>query len=72
MRWHKKMGLVRKLLFGTDWPIHRFYGDQKKWVDTFSDLRDADVITESDYWMIMKENMSSLLPCITKQKTATI
>ncbi len=27
LSWFKQQGLVRKLLFGTDWPIHRQYGD---------------------------------------------
>jgi len=53
---------MRKLLFGTDWPIHRFYGDQKKWVDAFRDLRADGVVNEQEYAMIMRENIAGLLP----------
>ncbi|MET1253937.1 amidohydrolase family protein [Aliikangiella maris] len=60
MRWHKKRGLIRKLLFGTDWPIHRFYGSQKKWVEAFDDLRDSDVINQQEYESIMYKNTQGL------------
>lgn len=59
--WHKKRGLIRKLLFGTDWPIHRFYGSQKKWVDAFRELRDTEILTEQEYDNIMCKNMERLI-----------
>ncbi len=32
---HRRRGLARKLVFGTDWPIHRLAGGQKSAVATF-------------------------------------
>lgn len=34
---HRRRGLARKLVFGTDWPIHRFAGGQRVAVTTFLD-----------------------------------
>lgn len=37
-RWLLERGLHHKLLFGTDWPIHRLFGTQQRWVTSFLDL----------------------------------
>lgn len=37
-RWLLERGLHHKLLFGTDWPIHRLFGTQQHWVTSFLEL----------------------------------
>ncbi len=62
MNWHLARGLARKLLFGTDWPIHRFWGSQRDWVRKFTDLQAESLLTGEDIKNIMGENLRALLP----------
>jgi uncharacterized protein len=54
-------GLARKLLFGTDWPIHRLTGNQKSWVDQFLEIARALAIPEPDLELMLHRNAERLL-----------
>lgn len=56
MRWHKETGIVNKLLFGTDWPIHRMHGAQTKWLGAFNTLRDDGVLTNEELQNVLAGN----------------
>ena len=58
---HKSAGLLRKLLFGTDWPIHRMHGSQLQAVDAFRDCAMRGVITEEELDWIFYRNAAQLL-----------
>lgn len=52
---HKKNSVLRKLVFGTDWPIHRLQGDQQQWVEVFRDCARRGVISEEELsWLFYK------------------
>ncbi|MNG07270.1 Amidohydrolase [compost metagenome] len=61
MRYNIARGLSRKILFGTDWPIHRFFGTQKKWVETIQNLKTDNVISNNDLENIMYRNFQDLI-----------
>ncbi|MBC7502904.1 MAG: amidohydrolase [Herminiimonas sp.] len=58
---HKRAGLLRKLLFGTDWPIHRILGGQKQWADAFRDCAKRGIITEEELGWIFYDNAAQVL-----------
>jgi predicted TIM-barrel fold metal-dependent hydrolase len=58
---HKSAGLLRKLLFGTDWPIHRVYGNQMQWVEAFRDCARRGVITEEELDWLFYRNAAQVL-----------
>ncbi len=59
--WHLARGLEKKLLFGTDWPIHRFFGSQYDCVKVYRDLVTKGVLTKQQYEDIMGNNISRIL-----------
>lgn len=61
LRWHVSRGLCRKLLFGTDWPIFRFWGTQAKWVAEIRACRAAGLISEEEMNRIFSGNMEGIL-----------
>jgi len=58
---HKEAGLLRKLLFGTDWPIHRIYGGQAQWVEAFRDCASRGILTEEELDWIFCRNAAEIL-----------
>src|SRR5207244_1241211 len=62
LSWHIARGLAKKLLFGTDWPIHRFWGSQRNWVEKFTTLQTEGVLPEEDVNRILGENLFGILP----------
>ena len=61
LQWHVSRGLTRKLLFGTDWPIHRFFGSQQRWVNEIKNWETAGILSAQDTDNIFSGNMKSLL-----------
>lgn len=61
LKWITTRGLGRKLLFGTDWPIHRFLGSQSKWVEAIKSCRSDGVITQTDMDNIFFNNIKDIL-----------
>lgn len=61
LKWHLSRGLSRRLLFGTDWPIHRFFGSQQRWVNEIRNCEAAGVLSAEDTENILSGNMKSLL-----------
>ncbi|HEY6559898.1 MAG TPA: amidohydrolase family protein [Polyangiaceae bacterium] len=60
----KRRGLIRKLLFGTDWPIHCQYGAQKTWVGRLAGASDQTVagpLSESEAKWIREDNACEIL-----------
>lgn len=64
LRWHVARGLTRKLLFGTDWPIFRFWGSQSSWVKEIKDCRADGLISEEEMEDIFSNNMKGLLNAV--------
>lgn len=62
MRAHRRRGLCRKLLFGTDWPIHRFFGSQQKWVDAMRELERQGALSADELAGILGGNALRLIP----------
>ncbi|HQV04723.1 MULTISPECIES: amidohydrolase family protein [unclassified Novosphingobium] len=62
MRFHKENGILNKILFGTDWPIHRLLGAQKKWVDRFKQLCTDGILTQRELANIFGETFRSISP----------
>lgn len=58
---HKRNGILRKLLFGTDWPIHRLLGDQKEWVDAFRECARTGVVSEEELEWLFYRNAAEVL-----------
>ena len=54
---YKRRGLLRKLLFGTDWPLHKQYGTLESWV---GQLRDGP-LTEMELGWVLEENARDIL-----------
>jgi predicted TIM-barrel fold metal-dependent hydrolase len=52
---------VNKLLFGTDWPIHRLNGTQVNWVQAFLDAKEKGILSESELEKIFHLNIQKLL-----------
>lgn len=61
LKWHISRGLSRRLLFGTDWPIHRFWGSQKRWVNEIKECAKEGILSAEDTDNILSANMKSLL-----------
>ncbi|UUY08385.1 amidohydrolase family protein [Pseudomonas sp. J452] len=61
LQWHKSKGLLRKILFGTDWPIHRFYGNQTDWVNAFHKAVEDKILTTEELDWIFYKNSKALL-----------
>jgi uncharacterized protein len=61
LRRHKQRGLLRKLLFGTDWPIHRFFGNQKTWTAEMRKTVDKGVLTPEELDRILYFNAAELM-----------
>jgi predicted TIM-barrel fold metal-dependent hydrolase len=60
--WHIRRGLARKLMFGTDWPIHRFWGSQRDWVEKFTALEGESLLTGEEISNILGKNLFNILP----------
>lgn len=58
--WHRARGTLRKLVFGTDWPIHRFQGNQAEWTRAFAELKAEGVVSDAEYADIMGGNLLRL------------
>lgn len=67
-RWHDRLrehlsrGLSRKLLFGTDWPIYRLFGNQARWVAALRACAADGVISQRDLDGMLGGNLLELLP----------
>ncbi|MBY0205913.1 amidohydrolase family protein [Paenibacillus polysaccharolyticus] len=61
MKWNISKGLSKRVLFGTDWPIHRFFGRQKKWVEAVKDLERQHILSKQDLENIMFNNLHQIL-----------
>ena len=59
---HLNRGLGRKLLFGTDWPIHRFWGSQRDWVERIASLESESALPKEEMGNILGNNLLGLLP----------
>ncbi|HYD63447.1 MAG TPA: amidohydrolase family protein [Noviherbaspirillum sp.] len=70
---HKEAGLLRKLLFGTDWPIHRIHGGQPQWVEAFRDCASRGILSEEELGWIFYRNAAEILrePVMTKNREQT-
>ena len=62
INWHLSRGLGRKLLFGTDWPIHRFWGNQRDWVEKFTALESESLLPTAELNNILGNNLLRILP----------
>lgn len=58
---HKRNGVLRKLLFGTDWPIHRLLGDQRQWVEAFCQCARDGVISDEELDWLFCRNAAHVL-----------
>lgn len=58
---HLRDGLSHKLLFGIDWPIHRLFGSQKRWVEAFKGTCASIDMSAEDLERVMWRNFSSIL-----------
>jgi predicted TIM-barrel fold metal-dependent hydrolase len=58
---HLDRGLSRRLLFGTDWPIYRFFGAQANWVKAMRESA-AGILSEVDLENLFYRNIQSILP----------
>lgn len=61
LRWLVSRGMGKKLLFGTDWPIHRFGGTQARWVNEIKSCLAEGVIAADDAENIFFNNASAVL-----------
>jgi uncharacterized protein len=57
---HKRSGIMRKLLFGTDWPIHRLLGGQEQWVEAFRDCARRGVISDEELGWLFHRNAGQI------------
>jgi predicted TIM-barrel fold metal-dependent hydrolase len=58
---HKQRGLLHKLMFGTDWPIHRLFGGQRKWVDALRGCAEREVVTNRELDQMLYANAAEVL-----------
>jgi uncharacterized protein len=58
---HKQRGILRKLVFGTDWPIHRFFGTQQSWIAEMRKTVDKGLLTPQELDRILYGNAGELL-----------
>jgi uncharacterized protein len=62
---HKRRGLLRKLLFGTDWPIHRLAGGQVRWVEAFRGCVERGVLEPHELeWLFCRNAEQALGICL--------
>ncbi len=61
LKHHLSRKVVSRLLFGTDWPIHRFWGGQAKWVNEIKSYESEGLITQDDLQNIMSNNAKRIL-----------
>jgi predicted TIM-barrel fold metal-dependent hydrolase len=61
LRSHLRLRLGHKLLFGTDWPIHRFFGNQKKWVEALR-ATEGKGIASGDLANMFEHNARRIIP----------
>jgi predicted TIM-barrel fold metal-dependent hydrolase len=62
LKQHLHRNLSSRLLFGTDWPIHRFFGSQQTWVDAIEGTFRRGAIGKADLDNIFHDNVRRLLP----------
>jgi predicted TIM-barrel fold metal-dependent hydrolase len=48
----KRRGLLRKLLFGTDWPVHGQHGPQRPWVERLAGGPDGPLTPAEARWLL--------------------
>jgi predicted TIM-barrel fold metal-dependent hydrolase len=58
---HKQRGTTRKLLFGTDWPIHLLFGRQQEWVAEMRKAVDEGILTPEELDQIFFRNAAEVL-----------
>ncbi|HHG86447.1 MAG TPA: amidohydrolase [Bacteroidetes bacterium] len=61
IRRHLRKGLKKKLLFGTDWPIHFFSGKQVNAVSKLKKLHELGVFDDETYSLMMYKNFQRLI-----------
>lgn len=61
LRWHLERGLIHKLLFGIDWPIHRFFGSQRKWLEAFQAVCQECGVSPAQIERLQWKNFQQLL-----------
>lgn len=61
LQWHLARGLTHKLLFGLDWPIHRFFGSQRQWLDEFRRIGDECRVSPEQLERLLHGNFQELL-----------
>jgi predicted TIM-barrel fold metal-dependent hydrolase len=61
LKHHISRKVVSRLLFGTDWPIHRFWGGQAKWVNAIKSCESEGLISPDDLQNIMSNNAKRIL-----------
>lgn len=57
---HKQKGILRKLLFGTDWPVHRMAGKQIQWVSAVNALADKSILSRTELDDLFAGNFNRL------------
>ncbi len=62
INWHLSRGLGRKLLFGSDWPIHRFWGKQRDWVEKVTALEPELLMSKEQIDDVLGNNLLGILP----------
>jgi len=62
LRGHLAQGLGRKLLFGSDWPIYRFFGSQAHWVSVLKGYAAEGALSADDLEGLLCRNTQALLP----------
>lgn len=70
MLWHKSRGLLKKILFGTDWPIYRFWGSQYQWVTCIRELSNIG-FSDEEIGDILGRNLASILPTYSSEAMTT-
>jgi len=61
LKHHLSRKVMRRVVFGTDWPIHRFWGGQAKWVNEMKSYASEGVISQEDLENIMSNNAKKIL-----------
>ena len=61
LQWHLDRGLIHKLLFGIDWPIHRLLGSQRKWVDEFRRICSGFHLSPDEMDCLLFKNIQHIL-----------
>ncbi len=59
---HLSRRLEKRLLFGTDWPIHRFFGSQARWVGEFRKLEAQGLLSPGQLEDILGNNAAQIIP----------